>query len=153
MKKSETLNKFFDLVRKLNMNVTVNPQKSEKYIQWGRIETIQTRALKLARILRKVLEIWSNLLSLSFQWKNYHLAHTWKVSRKWIVFFLAWYLQYIYIYIYKGVLFYVGVMWTWDPVVYGTLLGEIMIVDRLTHHLGSYTNSFHIQSPHTSKIR
>ena len=40
----------------------------------GRVETIQTTALlKTARILRSVLEIWGNLLSLSNQWKTISL--------------------------------------------------------------------------------
>ena len=37
----------------------------------GRVETIQTTALlKTARILRRVLETWGNLLSLNLQWKR-----------------------------------------------------------------------------------
>ena len=37
----------------------------------GRVETIQTTALlKMARILRSVLEIWGDLLSLKLQWKT-----------------------------------------------------------------------------------
>ena len=36
----------------------------------GRVETIQTTALlKTARILRKVLDTWGDLLSLNLQWK------------------------------------------------------------------------------------
>ena len=36
----------------------------------GRVETIQTTALlKTARILRRVLETWGDLLSLNLQWK------------------------------------------------------------------------------------
>ena len=36
----------------------------------GRVETIQTTALlKSARILRRVFQIWEDLLSLKFQWK------------------------------------------------------------------------------------
>ena len=36
----------------------------------GRVKTIQTTALlKTARILRRVLEIWGDLLSLNLQWK------------------------------------------------------------------------------------
>ena len=36
----------------------------------GRVETIQTTALlKIARILRSVLETWGDLLSLNLQWK------------------------------------------------------------------------------------
>ena len=37
----------------------------------GRVETIQTTALlRTARILRRVLETWENLLSLRLQWKT-----------------------------------------------------------------------------------
>ena len=37
----------------------------------GRVETIQTTALlRTARILRWVLEIWGDLLSLKLQWKT-----------------------------------------------------------------------------------
>ena len=37
----------------------------------GRVETIQTTALlKMARILRRVLETWGDLLSLKLQWKT-----------------------------------------------------------------------------------
>ena len=37
----------------------------------GRVETIQTTALlRTARILRRVLETWGDLLSLKLQWKN-----------------------------------------------------------------------------------
>ena len=37
----------------------------------GRVETIQTTALlRTARILRWVLEIWGDLLSLRLQWKT-----------------------------------------------------------------------------------
>ena len=36
----------------------------------GRVETIQTTALlKTARILRRILETWGDLLSLSLPWK------------------------------------------------------------------------------------
>ena len=36
----------------------------------GRVETIQTSALlRTARILRRVLETWGDLLSLKLQWK------------------------------------------------------------------------------------
>ena len=36
----------------------------------GRVETIQTPALlRTARILKRVLETWGDLLSLSLQWK------------------------------------------------------------------------------------
>ena len=37
----------------------------------GRVETVQTKALlKTARILRRVLETWGDLLSLKLQWKT-----------------------------------------------------------------------------------
>ena len=37
----------------------------------GRIETLQTTALlRMARILRRVLETWGDLLSLKLQWKT-----------------------------------------------------------------------------------
>ena len=63
-----------------NMNVTVIPfivgalgtvpkgfeKKVEELKIWGRIETIQTSGrLRPARILRRILEIWGDLLSLS----------------------------------------------------------------------------------------
>ena len=38
----------------------------------GRVETIQTTVLlRTARILRRVLETWGDLLSLKFQWKTF----------------------------------------------------------------------------------
>ena len=41
----------------------------------GQIETIQTTALlKTARILRRVLETWGDLLSLNFRWKTISLC-------------------------------------------------------------------------------
>ena len=37
----------------------------------GRVETIQTTALlRTARILRRVLEIWGDLMSLKLQWNT-----------------------------------------------------------------------------------
>ena len=37
----------------------------------GRVETIQTTALsRIARILRRVLETWGDLLTLKLQWKT-----------------------------------------------------------------------------------
>ena len=36
----------------------------------GRVETIQTALLKTARILRRVLETWGDVLSLNLQWKT-----------------------------------------------------------------------------------
>ena len=41
----------------------------------GRVETIQTTALlKTARIPRRVLETWGDLLSLNLQWKTISLC-------------------------------------------------------------------------------
>ena len=38
----------------------------------GRVETIQmSKLLRTARILRRVLETWGDLLSLKLQWKNH----------------------------------------------------------------------------------
>ena len=36
----------------------------------GRVEAIQTTLVKKARILRRVLETWGDLLSLNLQWKT-----------------------------------------------------------------------------------
>ena len=37
----------------------------------GKVETIETTALlRMARILRRVLETWGDLLSLKLQWKS-----------------------------------------------------------------------------------
>ena len=41
----------------------------------GQVETIQTTALlKTARILRRVMETWGDLLSLNLQWKTISLC-------------------------------------------------------------------------------
>ena len=51
-------------------------------IRW-RVETIQTTALlKSARISRRVLETWGDLLSLSFQWKPSAKAGVKKLSNE-----------------------------------------------------------------------
>ena len=44
--------------------------KEEDLKMRGRVETIQTSALRLARILRRVLETWGDLLSLKLQWET-----------------------------------------------------------------------------------
>ena len=86
MKKKD---KYLDLVRELkklwNMKVTIVPivigalgtitkgllQGREDLEMGGRVETIQTTALlRTARILRRVLETWGDLLSLKLQWKT-----------------------------------------------------------------------------------
>ena len=71
-------NKYLDLARELkklwNMKVTIVPIKLkglENLEVGGRGETIQTTALlRTARILRRVLETWEDLLSLRFKWKT-----------------------------------------------------------------------------------
>ena len=53
--------------------------KGQEDLEVGdRVETIQTTALlKTARILRRVLETWGDLLSLKLQWKTISL-HWWE---------------------------------------------------------------------------
>ena len=89
LKESEKKDKYFDLARKLkklwNMKVTILPivigalgtitkglLKGLEDLEVGRrVETIQTTALlRTARILRRVLETWGDLLSLKLQWKT-----------------------------------------------------------------------------------
>ena len=87
LKESEKKDKYLDFARKLkklwNMKVTIVPivigalgtitkglLKGLKDLEVGRVETIQTTALlRAARILRRVLETWGDLLSLKLQWK------------------------------------------------------------------------------------
>ena len=88
LKKSEKRDKYLDLARDLkklwNMKVTIIPivigafgtvtkgllKGQEDLEVGGRVETIQTTALlKTARILRRVLETWGDLLSLNLLWK------------------------------------------------------------------------------------
>ena len=67
------------------MNVTMTPivigafdtvakgflKELEDVVVEGRVETIQTTALlRTARILRRVLETWGDLLSLKLHWKT-----------------------------------------------------------------------------------
>ena len=89
LKESEKKDKYLDLVRELkkllNMKVTIVPvvigalgtitkgllKGLEDLEIGGRVETIQTTALlRTARILRRVLETWGDLLSLDLQWKT-----------------------------------------------------------------------------------
>ena len=89
LKESEKKDKYLDLARELkklwNMRLTVVPivigvlgtitqglLKGLEDLEIGRrTETIQTRALlRTARILRRVLETWGDLLSLKLQWKT-----------------------------------------------------------------------------------
>ena len=49
----------------------------------GRVETIQmTALLGTARILRRVLEIWGDLLSLKSPMKNHQLTLMWKTLKE-----------------------------------------------------------------------
>ena len=87
LKELEKRDKYFDLARELkklwNMKVTIIPivigafgmvtkelLKGLENLEVGsQVETIQTTALlKTARILRRVLETWGDLLSLNLQW-------------------------------------------------------------------------------------
>ena len=87
LKESEKMDKYLDLARELkklwNMKLTIVPivigalgtiskgllKGLEDLEVGGRVETIQTTAsLRTARILRRVLEIWGDLLSLKLQW-------------------------------------------------------------------------------------
>ena len=89
LKECEKKDKYLDLARELkklwNMQVTIIPividafgtvtKRLSKGLEdlevGGRMDTIQTTALlRTARILRKVLETWGDLLSLKHQWKT-----------------------------------------------------------------------------------
>ena len=93
LKECEKKDKYLDLARELkklwNMQVTIIPivigafgtvtrgllKGLEDLEVGGRVETIQmTALLRTARILRRVLETWGDLLSLRLQWKTigYH---------------------------------------------------------------------------------
>ena len=88
-KESEKKDKYLDLARELkklwNMKVTIVPivigalgtitkglLKGLEHLKVGRwVETIQmTALLRTARIRRRVLETWGDLLSLRLQWKT-----------------------------------------------------------------------------------
>ena len=92
LRECEKRDKYLDLARELkklwNMEVTIIPivigafgtvtkgllKGLEDLEVGGRVETIQTTALlKTARILRRVLETWGDLLSLNLQWKTISL--------------------------------------------------------------------------------
>ena len=89
LKECEKKDKYLDLARELkklwNMQVTIIPivigafervtkgllKGLEELEVGGRVETIQTTSLlRTARILRRVLESWGELLSLRLQWKT-----------------------------------------------------------------------------------
>ena len=92
LKECEKRDKYLDLARELkklwSMKMTIIPivigafgmvtkgllKGLEDLEVGGRVETIQTTALlKMARILRRVLETWGDLLSLNLQWKTISL--------------------------------------------------------------------------------
>ena len=89
LKEGEKKDKYLDLARELkklwNMKVTIVQivigalgtvtkgllKGLEDLEIGGRVETIQTTALlRMARILRRVLETWGDLVSLKLQWKT-----------------------------------------------------------------------------------
>ena len=89
LKESETKDKYLDLARELKklwyMKVTFIPivigqlstvtkglLKGQEVLEIrGRVESIQTTALlRSARIVRRCLETWGDLLSLKFRWKT-----------------------------------------------------------------------------------
>ena len=89
LKECEKKDKYLDLARELkklwNMQVKIIPivigafgtvtkgllKGLEDLEVGGRVETIQTTTLlRTARILRRVLETWEDLLSLKLQWKT-----------------------------------------------------------------------------------
>ena len=89
LKECEMKDKYLDLARELkklwNMKVTIIPivigafgtvtkgllKRLEDLEVGGRVETIQTTTLlRTAKILRRVLETWGDLLSLRLQWKT-----------------------------------------------------------------------------------
>ena len=102
LKEFEKRDKYLDLARELkklwNMKVTIIPivigafgtvskgllKDLEDLEVGGRVETIQTTALlKTARILRRVLETWGDLLPLNLQWKTISLR--WCVKLTWVL--------------------------------------------------------------------
>ena len=102
LKECEEKDKYFDLARELkklwNMKVTIIPivigafgtvtkglLKGLEDLEVGsRGETIQTTALLItARILRRVLETWEDLLSLNLQWNT--LSLRWCEKLEWVM--------------------------------------------------------------------
>ena len=101
LKECEKRDKYLDLARELkklwNMKGTIIPivigafgtvakgilKGLEDLVVGGGVETIQTTALlKTARILRRVLETWGDLLSLNLQWKTISLRWCEKLSNE-----------------------------------------------------------------------
>ena len=88
LKEYEKRKKYFDLARELKklwtMKLMIIPivigafdtvtkellKGLEDLEVGGRVETIQTTLLRTARILRRVLETWGDVLSLKLQWKT-----------------------------------------------------------------------------------
>ena len=89
LKQCEKKDKYLNLARELkklrNMKVKIIPIVISAFVTvtkgllkgledlevGGRVEIIQTAALlRMARILRRVLETWTDLLSLKLQWKT-----------------------------------------------------------------------------------
>ena len=92
LKECENKDKYLDLARELkkklwNVNVTIMPIVIDTFgtvTKWllkgledmevgGLVGTIQKTLLRTARILRRVLETWGDLLSLNLQWKTISL--------------------------------------------------------------------------------
>ena len=108
LKECEKRDKYLDLVRELrklwNMKATIiliiistlgtvtkgSIQGLEDLEISGRVKTVQTTALlRSARILRRVLETWGDLLSLKLQWKTISY-HWWeKLSRSKIIIIMG----------------------------------------------------------------
>ena len=97
LKENEKKYKYLDFARELkkiwNVKVTIIPivigafgtvtkgllKRLEDLEVGGRVETIQmTALLRTARIVRRVLETWGDLLSLKLQWKIHQLTLMWK---------------------------------------------------------------------------
>ena len=108
LKESEKKVKYLDLAWELkklwNMKVTIIPIVTgaldtkglvmglEDSKIRGRVETIQTTALlRSARILRRVLEIWENLLSLKLQSKTISISWCKKLSRSKFIIIIIYY--------------------------------------------------------------
>ena len=96
-KKDEYLDFAWELKKLRNMKVTFIPivigalgtvtkgliKELEDLEIRGRVENIQTIALlRLARILRRVLETWGYLLSLKLQWKTINKRWCEKLSKR-----------------------------------------------------------------------
>ena len=61
--------------------VTKGLIKGLEDLEVGGVETIQiTTLLRMARILRRVLETWQDLLSLKLLWKTHQLTMMWKTQ-------------------------------------------------------------------------